>query len=376
MRLTIDARLISSSGIGGYLQNIINSAVVDKYDLRLLYREEDKEYFHNFLTQVELERYDADLYSVKELLQTPGKTYDTDIFWSPHYNIPLFNHAEKLKVVTIHDVFHLAFYKMLSLSQKIYARFMISQALKSDLIFTVSEFSKNEILKHIKCDPDKIKVVYNGIDFERFNTPPVEQERRTVFDRYGIMQPYILYVGNIKPHKNLRGALFGFREFINRGGKQYQDYRFIIVGQREGFITGDKKINELLADPFYQKHIHFTGWIHNKHLPALYQNACAFVFPSVYEGFGFPPLEAMAAGCPVASSNAACLPEVYGDAVHYFNPHSHVEIGEALLNIISDKSVRSSLIQKGFKQAKKYTWENAVEKKLSLLEEYTTLVSK
>lgn len=375
MKLTIDARLINSSGIGVYIQNIIRSSLIFNYDLTLLYKSVDKDFYIDMSSKVKLKEYNAELYSIKELLHTPAKTRNTDIFWSPHYNVPLLNFASKLKVVTIHDVFHLAYYHTLSAAQKVYAKLMISRAVKSDLIFTVSEFSKAEIVKYTKCNPDNIKVIYNGIDFKKFSIKTSEEQKQSVLAKYKITTPFILFVGNVKPHKNLKNALSGFKEFVSNNSSLSANYKFVIAGKREGFITGDKDIYTLLSDPFYKNKVQFTGWVDDEDLPLLYQQALTFIFPSLYEGFGFPPLEAMSAGCPVISSNAACLPEMYGDAALYFNPLNSSEIAETLLTVINNESIRESLIQNGKIQAKKYNWDETINKKLKFIEEYTTTKS-
>lgn len=370
MNLTIDARLISSSGIGVYLQNIIKSDLLLQYDLVFLYKEADKSYFNQVKTHANLVRYDAELYSVKELLDSPAKTRKTDIFWSPHYNVPLFNFAKKLKVVTIHDVFHLAYYHTLSLKQKLYAKTMINRAISNtDIIFTVSNFSKREIIKYTGCNADKIKVVYNGIDYDKFSCSFTALQKASVLTKYGLKLPYILFVGNVKPHKNLKNALLGFKKFIERGGVKFQEFEFVIAGKREGFIIGDLEIEGLLSDSFFKNKVRFTGWVTDEELPVLYQSAATFIFPSIYEGFGFPPLEAMAAGCPVVSSNAACLAEVYGDAVLYFDPLNPLEIANALLKV-QEEEARAGLIKKGLTQSAKYKWSNAVSQKLNFISGY------
>lgn len=371
MKLTIDARLISSSGIGVYVQNIIRSSLFLNYNLTLLYRETDKNYFNDIKTCSNLIRYDAELYSIKELLYTPAKTKNTDIFWSPHYNVPVFNFASKLKIVTIHDVFHLAYYHTLSAAQKVYAKYMIRHAVRSsDIIFTVSNFSKSEIVKHTQCDSNKIKVVYNGIDFNRFSAEFSNEQKQSILAKYKINAPFILFVGNVKPHKNLKNALLGFKEFIVKKTSLSANLQFVIAGKREGFITGDKDISKLLFDPLYAERVQFTGWVDDEDLPALYQQALTFIFPSLYEGFGFPPLEAMAAGCPVISSNAACLPEVYGDAALYFDPLKPTEIAEALSLVMYQENVRKRLVENGKGQAMKYSWDEAIKEKVKFIEEY------
>jgi glycosyltransferase involved in cell wall biosynthesis len=371
MKLTIDARLVSSSGIGVYIQNIIKSPLLLNYDLELLYRAVDRDYFNTVATTVKLTEYNAGLYSINELLNTSFTTRNTDIFWSPHYNVPLFNFASRLNVVTIHDVFHLAYYHTLSTLQKVYAKVMISKAVKSKLIFTVSEFSKNEIIRHTSCNPDNIRVVHNGIDFQKFNYRFSPGVTNKVLQTYKINSPYVLFVGNVKPHKNLKTALLGFKELLC-SSSGFNDYKFVIVGKREGFITGDKQLGGLLNDPFYSSRVQFTGWVKDDELPVLYQQAKTFIFPSIYEGFGFPPLEAMAAGCPVVSSDSACMPEIYQDAALYFNPLKEAEIAEALFNVLNNNGIRDTLVKKGLNQGKKYSWDSTVAKKLKYIEEFAS----
>jgi glycosyltransferase involved in cell wall biosynthesis len=258
----------------------------------------------------------------------------------------------------------------LSLKQKVYAKLIYQKAVSSsDLIFTVSKFSKEEILKHTKCNPDKIKVVYNGVDFSRFNNRYSSEISRTVLDKYKINFPYILFVGNVKPHKNLQSALKGFREFIENSSK-FSKVKFVIVGKREGFITGDLEVIYLLNQSFYSSRVQFTGWVRDEDLPDLYQNAQAFIFPSVYEGFGFPPLEAMAAGCPVISSDFACMPEIYGSAAHYFDPTDPKDIGKKIFEVLCNAELKNRLIEKGLARAQEYTWEKAISEKLVYVENY------
>jgi len=371
MKLTLDARLVTSSGIGVYVKNIIKSDHLRGYDIKILCRSADYSYVRSLCARASLVNYDTQLYSINELVNTPLKTIGSHIFWSPHYNVPVINFASKLKVVTIHDVFHLAYYHTLSAVQKMYAKIMINRAIKSDLIFTVSEFSKSEIIKFTDCKADNIKVIYNGIDFHNFNFRSSEEIVKKVLKTYKVDLPYILFVGNVKPHKNLKTALQGFKDFV-LGFTGFKDYKFVIVGKREGFITGDKEIELLLSHPFYSSRLVFTEWVADEDLPVLYQNASTFIFPSVYEGFGFPPLEAMAARCPVISSNSACMPEIYEDAVLYFNPANKGEIANALFTVLTNSELRKTLVEKGLKQANKYNWEEAISNKIRFIEEYAS----
>ncbi|MBE7175521.1 MAG: glycosyltransferase family 4 protein [Mucilaginibacter polytrichastri] len=363
-KLTIDARMLKDSGIGVYIQRVLEELSKADIGFDVLVKSKDADHvkrtYHGAGT---CRVFDANIYSVKELLQLSGETKGSHMFWSPHYNVPFINHASGLKITTIHDVYHLAYYQTLSWKQKLYAKFMLAHAVRSsDLVFTVSHFSKSEILKFIRCDPEKIHVVHNGVDAGHYRSArPLDPAK------YGTESPYVLFVGNVKPHKNLKSALRGFKIYSETLKKPEDLLDFIIVGKREGFITGDDEVLQMLEQPFYRRHVRFTGWVDDEDLPAIYKNAALFVFPSLYEGFGFPPLEAMAAGCPVISSDAACMPEIYEDAVLYFNPQDENAIAESMKKVLSDKNLNDALRERGFDQVKKYNWTEAARSMLDII---------
>lgn len=361
MDITFDARMVFNSGIGTYIRNVLDQLVAQKHDITLFCHREQV----GFNKDIAADKYrinDARIYTLAELVKNNKMTKGSRLFWTPHYNVPLFS-AAKINIVTIHDVFHLEYARHLSLKQQLYARFMINRAVQSDLIFTVSEFSKAEIIKHTGCKPDKIKVVYNGVDAERFgrktNTPAQ------------ITFPYILFVGNVKFYKNLKNALLAFKELLQSHPAQFNEYRFVIVGKRSGFIIGDDVVTGLLEDPLLKSHVVFTEWVTDDELVAYYQHAQCLVFPSLYEGFGLPPLEAMAAEIPVLASDFGPMKEVCGKAALYFNPLDINEISDAYYRILTDKTLASGLVKNGKEQILKFNWKNAVAQKIAYISALT-----
>ena len=346
-KLVVDARMINASGIGRYLKELL-PYIVNKFETTLIGDEREIKKFE-WSKKVKIINSNAPIYSVKEQIELFKKIPETDIFWSPHYNIPVLPVKAKKRVVTIHDVYHLAFKSTLTVPQKIYAEFMIKQAVKkSDVIITVSEFSRNEILKYTNTKKS-ISVVYNGINKKYF--------RNTL--KSGEKEKYILYVGNVKPHKNLVRALEAFKKL------NLKNFRFMIVGEKENFITKETRI-EKIARELGDKVI-FTGYINDENLIDVYQKAYLFLFPSLYEGFGFPPLEAMACGTPVVVSNAASLPEICGDAAYYVNPYEIEDIAQGIKKVLEDVNLRNKLIEKGIQRAKSFNWENSANRIISLL---------
>ena len=347
-KLIIDFRMHNASGIGRYIRNLV-PFLVDKFDVSLLANNNEIKN-SNFLNQVNIIDVNSKIYSINEQIELFKKIPKSDIFWSPHYNIPILPIKAKKRIVTIHDVYHLAFYDTLSLPQKIYSKFMINQAVKkSDVILTVSEFSKQEIIKYTNTNKN-IEIIYNGIEESWM-------DNNLSFDE---KENYILYVGNVKPHKNLVRALKAFSLLKDN------NIKFKIVGKKDGFITKDIEIDKLAKH--LKNRVEFTGYVSDDELKKLYKKAKIFLFPSLYEGFGIPPFEAMASGTPVISSNVASLPEVCGDSAYYVNPYDVNDIAKGMETVLKDEELQKELIQKGLERVKLYSWEKSANKLIKIIE--------
>ena len=226
-------------------------------------------------------------------------------------------------------------------------------AQKSDLIITISESAKKDIVDHLKVPKEKIKIIYPGIDFEKYSREIEKNKLRKIRKKYKLPKKYILYLGTIEPRKNIVRIINSFLEYRNL---TKSDIKLVIAG---GKGWKYEKIMKLVEQN--KENIVLTGYIEEEDKIALYKMAELFVFPSLYEGFGMPVLEAMAAGVPVVTSNVSSLPEVAGDATILVDPLNEDEIFEAYKKILSDKNLRRDMIEKGLEQAKKFQWKNSVE---------------
>jgi glycosyltransferase involved in cell wall biosynthesis len=351
MKLVIDIRMINASGIGTYLKNTI-PGILDAFEEVVVLGNAQEINELIWSNQVEIIEFNAKIYSLKEQMLYPLIVPKCDIFWVPHFNLPLLPIRAKKVVATIHDVNHLAGVSPISMLKKKYAYLLFQNAVnKANLIFTVSEFSKRELLKYTKVNPEKIKVVYCGVDRSFFQKTKKEQDLK-------LPEHYILYVGNVKPHKNLIVLL---KAYCLLSKELKAKYQLVIVGKKEGFITQDKQINDFIKSNNLQDQIMFTGYADDFDLPKIYKEATLFVFPSLYEGFGLPILEALASGTLVISSNAASLPEIGGKAVVYFDPINYSELAQKITESIEGKTDTSFLDSQREIQLVKYTWEKAIE---------------
>lgn len=350
--------MIKASGIGTYIRNII-SFFFNEFEIYLIVNP-DKIDESKWQGQIKIIPFQSnEVYSLKDQVLLSFKIPKCDIFWAPHYNAPLFTFNASVSVLTVHDVFHMAYADTLSSFQRLYVSSVIKGVIKKyDYIITVSEFSKGEILKYLQVDEKKIKVIPNGIDPGFFNENKDVQHSSDV-----LPEKYLLFVGNVKPHKNITGLLRSFKEIIKE--EQFQNLKLVIVGQREGFIQGIYNIDEMLDEWQLNYHVVFTGNIQDQTLKQYYQKAELLVFPSFYEGFGLPPLEAMACGTPAVVSNRASMPEVCGDACLYFDPYNTEEIKNSVLKVLKDQGLKKRLIQKGLERAKLYDWAKTAKEHIS-----------
>ncbi|MCH9624876.1 MAG: D-inositol-3-phosphate glycosyltransferase [Chlamydiales bacterium] len=326
-QICVDARLYTASGIGTFLQTALKALALEKrFALTVLCRKQDMSQLAPLGAQ--LVPMNSWIYTVREQLEYVSKIPSCSVFWSPHYNVPLLPIKAKKRLATLCDVYPLAHFNTLSFPKKIYAKFMYTKACKlSDYVTTLSEFSRQEILKYIPVKPKKLVKITSAFTFQ---SPPLATRKE-----------FFLCVGNLKPHKNLCALLKAYCQI-----KPTQD--LYIVGKKEGLMTPDSKIfKEIERHPFLKQKVHFTGYISDQKLKELYATASVFIFPSLYEGYGYPPLEAMACACPVVASRIASIPEVCGDAVEYIDPCSIESIAQGIKNLLNNPQKQQQLIAKG-----------------------------
>lgn len=364
MDLTIDARMINRSGIGIYLKNILNR-IANEFRIQLLGSANEIINTGININNVKVINIKQKIYSIKEHFEIPIKIKKTILYWSPHYVLPILPIRTKFIITTIHDLNHIVLNNY-SLLKKSYANVMIKNATKkSERIITVSNFIKKELIKYTNYPENRINVIYNGVDTSIFRN--IKNTNINNFDNQIINKRFILFVGNIKPHKNLFNALQAFKKII----KVYDDLSFVIVGNQKNLITVDLKTFQLIKDDsILRKKVIFTGYIDEKILVHLYNAASLLLFPSIYEGFGLPPLEAMACECPVVASKTASIPEVCGDAVYYIDPNDIDCIANGCIMVLKNSNLKKTLIKNGIKRVKLFSWEEAAKKHIKIFKEY------
>jgi glycosyltransferase involved in cell wall biosynthesis len=373
MRIGIDARKLDDFGIGTYIRNLVHHlAKKDTQNTYILFCPRRHEPFElpgqNFSKVIE----DAGKYSLKELIRLPlqMKYHQLDLFHAPHYTLPPLRPCKA--VVTIHDLIHLRFPQYLpSLGAYYYAKGMMFLAAHSaKKIITVSQFSKKDIVEILKVSATKVEVIYNGVAGRyrpgtfSFNSVEKKAKIQEFLNRFGITGPYLLYVGNFMAHKNLKTLLEAYDLLKNYSGFHHQ---LVLVGDKkksrlENFITARQ----------WEKEVILTGFVPWEELPIFYGGANVFVFPSLYEGFGLPVLEAMACGVPVVASNRSSLPEIVGEAGILVNPESPQEIARAIWRVLSDSGLRAQLIHRGLDQARRFSWEETAQKTLAVYQSILT----
>ena len=359
MKIAIDARKWRDYGIGTYVRNLVRHlAHLDRETTYFLFCDRADEatlrdLAENFVPVVEGSR----KYGLGEHVSIPLKLrrLGADLLHSPHYVLPLM--CRRTAVVTIHDCIHLLFPEYLPNRMALtYARRMMGHAVAhSTLVFTVSEASRRDILHFYPgADPDRVQVVPNAID-AAILVHPGEEEMERVKERYQIRGRFVLYAGNIKPHKNLERLIAAFGALKQRPG--HEDVKLIIIGDEKNTYASLRRRVEAAG---VRHDVRFFGFVPDSTLAALYRMASVFAFPSLYEGFGLPPLEAMAAGAPVVTSRISSLPEVVGDAAVLVDPYRVEEIAEGIERVLGDAALRASLIEKGRVRARQFSWERSV----------------
>jgi glycosyltransferase involved in cell wall biosynthesis len=359
MRIAIDARKLRDFGIGTYLRNILIelSRLDRETEYVVLCRPDDVEAGDVLGRNFRMVPEPATPYSVAEQYRIPMSLARerVDLVHEPHYVLPPLTRCRS--VVTIHDCIHLMFPQYLpSRLAYVYAKgSMWAASRKADRILTVSEASKRDILRFFDVPADKVSVIYNAID-ERFLAPGNPERMDLVRQRYQLDHPFVLYVGNIKPHKNIERLIDAFGRARAQGP---ENLKLIIIGDE---ISKYPALRQSVHKHKLDKHVRFLGFQPMETLAAFYRLARAFVFPSLYEGFGLPPLEAMACGTPVVTSNVSSLPEIAGGAALLVDPYDADAIANGIVQAVTDDTLRADLICRGLDRARSFSWPQSVRK--------------
>lgn len=367
MKIAVDARFFNESGVGRYVRNLINNlSILDKknnYYILLLKKDYDQFTETKNFTKVLA---DFRWYGFAEQFKLPKllKGLKLDLVHFPHFNVPIF-YSGKF-VVTIHDLIHQHRHSARAtrldpftskLKQIGYRKVFKVATGKSGKILVPSKSVKELLVDEWKINSEKIVITHEGVDNHVLNISGKinEAESEKILDKFKIKKPYLFYVGNAHPHKNVEGLIRAF--LVLR--QKYSNLKLVLSGYDHYFWQRLKKENQ-------HEGIIYTGFVTDEELVALYKEAKVFVLPSFEEGFGIPILEAMACSCPVASSNTASLPEVGGEAALYFDPVKPDDMVEKISKILKDKKLRQTLIEKGLKRYKQFSWKKLAEKTLEV----------
>ena len=229
----------------------------------------------------------------------------------------------------------------------------MAEAKRSTRVLTVSESSKRDIRRFVDIPSGKVDVIYNSYD-PRFAVEPAADTVDHVRERYQLQGQFVLYAGNVKPHKNLERLIDAFHIVRSRGLDQL---KLVLIGDEISKYTA---LRRAVHKHQLHNYVRFLGYLPEDTLAVMYRLAGVFVFPSLYEGFGLPPLEAMASGTPVITSNVSSLPEVVGDAALMIDPYEPAAIADAMQRVLEDPALAADLSRRGLARAREFSWERSI----------------
>jgi glycosyltransferase involved in cell wall biosynthesis len=361
MKIALDLRRIRNPGIGRYMRCLTEAllAVAPEHEYLLILSADGVDLIAADSPRVIKIASELKYYSLREQVEIPRilRQHNVDLFHSPHFNIPLL--CPCACVATIHDVIYLACPEDLpSRAGRLYYRAMMYAAIRAvDGVITDSGFSRQEIRRYLKTNRE-IQVIHPAVD-ARFRPITDCGTLRDVKARYGITGEYVLYTGIFKARKNHAGLLRAFRRSLD----DYSDARLVLAGPLD---EGERELRALAEQLNIADRVVFTGFVEDSDLQALYSSARVYACPSLYEGFGFTILEAMACGIPVVCSAEASLPEIGGDAALYADARDPEQFGRALCRAFTDANLRTAMVEKGRANVDRFTWRSTALQTLAV----------
>lgn len=362
MRIGIDARFYGgaqNTGLGRYTEKLLE--YLQKLDLENEYivflKQDNFDSFNPVNSKFKKVLADYHWYSFAEQINMPRLISEAKVDFTHflHYNVPFLYRGPF--IVTIHDltITHFPTQRATTLSpityrfkHLAYTIIMRSAVKRAEKIIAVSFYTRNDLAETYQLDPGKIVVTYEAADLITEKSSLTAEE---VLKKYKIEQPYLIYVGNAYPHKNLEIMLSGLKVLEEKYGKKPT---LVLVGKEDYFY---QRLKQKVFATQLSDQIVFCGYVPDEELPILYQQALVYIFPSLYEGFGLPPLEAMQYGLPVLSSQASCLPEILQDAALYFDPNDPQDIADKIAKISNDQNLRNTLASLGKQHVQQFSWE-------------------
>ncbi len=358
----IDARMIRHTGIGTYLRGVLgafrDSGAFEKWRFGIYAPPGVQDLYPETAHGL----FESRIYSPAEQWRYPSLLKECRLWHAPHYNVPLWKGKTRL-VVTIHDLIHWIFRgQFFSPIQAFYAGTMLSAAVRcSDHIITVSEHTKQDLIRFFQADSEKVTVIYEAAE-PRFTASRDETQISATLQRFKIEAPYFVYVGSLKPHKNVLRLIRLFREMKKQGQTRA---RLVLAGRKDRrYPRGYEELRDLESGGGV---LHLEG-VGDEDLKPLYQGALALIHPSLYEGFGLTLLEAMSSGTAVLASRSASIPEVTGEAACLVDSCQDHDMMQAIRKLETDTVYRVGLREKGLQRAAQFSWRETASKTLALYE--------
>jgi len=372
MTIGIDARMLGSGyGIGRYIEQlVIHLELLDQHNQYVLFLRKDN-WDAVTLKGGHMKKVLADIpwYTAKEQLFLPAifKKEGVDLMHFPHWNVPMLYPGKF--VVTIHDLtmFHYPRPEATTHGPIVYYvkdwmhRTVLARATRRAAhIFVPSDFTKQDVHRTFAVSKEKITTTYLA------PVPSVfaQDTGQDILVQYGITQPYVLYVGAAYPHKNVERLV---RAWALVRERSKEPCRLVLVGKESPFYA---RLEEKMRDRHLWNDVVYTGFVPDRHLPHVYAQASLFVFPSLYEGFGLPPLEAMVHGVPVVASSAACIPEIIGEAAVYVDPENIEQMADAIHSVLRHDDIRSQLRENAQQELRRYSWERLARQTIAVYDRF------